>query len=135
MASISGVRRTARNPVNPPSEGDYPCVNIFELDDMVTSPRSRGASKAPAYKRELSVVVEPFVMGDSEPQATQKLGLFVIELKKKLYEGGITLGLSGVEVTEESMSQIYRPSNTEKIAGVGITLKISYVEDISRLGV
>jgi hypothetical protein len=135
MASVSGVQRTARNPVNPPTETDLPCINIFELSDEVTDAKSRGGSRSPAYKRELRVVVEPFVLGDSEPQATQKLGLFVIELKKKLYEGGNTLGLSGVEVLEEEMSQVYRPPNTEKIAGIGITLKIKYVEDISRLGI
>ena len=135
MASVTGVKRTARNPVNPPNVDDLPCINMFELADNVVATQRRGATQPPAYKRELVVVLEPFVLGSSEPQATKELGAFVQELKKKLYEGGTTLGLKNVEIEETEMTQVLRPPAMERVAGVGISLKIRYVEDISRLGV
>jgi hypothetical protein len=133
MAAVAGVQRTARNPINPPAEGDLPCVNIFELGDRVREARKRGATAPPAYKRELTVILEPFVLGTSEPQVTNELGAFLQEVKKKLYEGGTNLGLTGVEVEEVELSSIYRPPGMEKVAGIGITVNIRYVEDVSRL--
>lgn len=135
MAAVAGVQRTARNPVNPPAETDYPCINIFELPDRVRDAKRRGATAPPAYKRELTVILEPFVCGSSEPQATNELGSFVQELKKKLYEGGSNLGMNNVEIEEVEMSSVHRPPGLEKVAGVGITVLIRYVEDVSRLGV
>ena len=133
MSLVTGVQRTARNPINPPAEGDLPCINIFELSDRVGNAHKRGANLAPGYRRELTVVIEPFVLGSSEPQATNELGRFVQEVKKKLYEGGVTLGLANVEVQETDMSSVLRPPGMEKVAGVGITIVIRYVEDVSRL--
>ena len=135
MASVSGVVRTARNPVNPPNVDDLPCINMFEMQDKVVSVQKRGASRPPAYIRELTMIIETFVLGTSEPQATQELGAFVTELKKKLYEGGTTLGLSGVEIEEVGMTPVLRPPGVEKVAGVGLSLKVTYIEDVSLLGI
>ena len=135
MAAVPDVARTARNPVNPPNADDLPCINIFEMRDRVVSVQQRGASKPPAYKRELEVVLEPFVLGSSEPQATQELGTFVRKLKKKLYEGGVTLGIKGVEIEETGLTQVLRPPAVEKVAGIGIALTIKYIEDVSKLSV
>jgi len=133
MAAVSGVARTARNPVDPPSLEDLPCINMFELQDKVVGVKKRGASLLPEYRREVSVALEVFVAGSSEPQSSQALGLFVQDVKRKLYEGGVTLGLKGVEVEETDASQILRPSKMDSVAGIGILLKIKYVEDVTKL--
>jgi len=133
VAATSGVGRTARNPVTPPNENDMPCINLFELDDLVDSSANRGASQYPAYKRTLSVVIEVFASGSSEAAATKALGLFVQEMKKKIYQYGVSLGLANVEVLEESAGRILHPPDMERTVGIGISLRIKYVEDVSKL--
>lgn len=133
LSNVTGVNRTARNPVNPPSEEDMPCINFFELEDPVQDKTYRGGKKYPAYKRALRVLLEPFVLGSSEPAASKELGAFVQETKKSLYAGGNTLGMKGVEMTEVGTGQVLRPPKVEKVAGIGITIEIRYVETIAKL--
>lgn len=131
MASVAGVMFTARNPVNPPNKDNMPCIQFFELDDLVTDITKRGG--LPAHKRELELVIEMFILASSEPAATKELAEFVGKVKYKLYEGGVTLGLKGVELREVSTGQILRPPDLDLAIGVGIVLKIRYVEEISKL--
>ena len=131
MASVEGVMFTARNPVNPPNKDNMPCVQFFELDDLVTDITKRGG--LPAHKRELELVIEMFILASSEPAATKELAEFVGKVKYKLYEGGVTLGLKDVELREVSTGQILRPPDLDLAIGVGIVLKIRYVEEISEL--
>jgi hypothetical protein len=110
-----------------------PRINIFELPDKVEKAAKRGATKHPSYIRKLEIALEAFVVSSSESAASKDLGLFVQELKKKLYEGGSNLGLNGVEVVETGASQILRPPNLDNVAGVGIILTVAYVENIANL--
>lgn len=133
MAEVTGVKTTARNPVNPPKAADIPRINIFEFDDVVVSRASRGASQPPAHKRAIRVLVESFYKGTTEEAATQELGLFMRQLKAKLYQGGVTLGLKDVEVAEESMGEVLRPPNLDLVVGVGMILSIRYTEDVAKI--
>jgi hypothetical protein len=134
MAAVTGVQSTARNPTNPPNATDLPRINVFEMSDRVESASLRGGTKRPEYKRRMEVILEAFIQADTEEGATQDLGLFVRELKKSLYSDGVKLGLRCVtELGEVETSQILRPPAVERVVGVGITLKIRYVETIDAL--
>jgi hypothetical protein len=133
MAEVTGVKSTARNPVNPPKDGDFPRINIFEMDDAVKEKSMRGGSQYPSYKRDFSVLVETFIKASSEQAGPKELSLFIKELKKKMYESGATLGLKGVELSETATGEVLRPPNLDLVIGVGIVLSIRYVEDVSKI--
>jgi hypothetical protein len=124
---------TSRNPINPPRESDLPCINFFEMADTVKDVQKRGASQFPAYKRELSVVIEAFQVGESEHAASSAVVDFMSEIKKSIYSSGVTLGLPGVEIVEKDAGRILRPPGLEKVAGLGISVGIRYIEDVSKL--
>lgn len=131
MADVEGVAFTARNPVNPPNKDNMPCIQFFELEDCVAASTMRG--RVPVYKRDLDLIIEMFILAGSEPAASKELSEFVGKVKYKLYEGGVTLGLKGVEIREVSAGQILRPPDLDLAVGVGIVLRVRYIEDISKL--
>lgn len=131
MNSVSGVKYTTRNPKAPPSIDDMPTINIFELEDEVVAKTMRGGY--PAYKRSLPIVLEAFITGSSESAATKELGVFLQEMRKKLYEGGTTLGGKCAEITETTQTRVLRPPAGEHTVGIGLTFEMIYIEDISRL--
>ncbi len=132
LASVPGVVRTARNPKEEPSVNDMPVIQIFELPDRVRSATRRGKERHPAYKRELTVVVESFVQGETESSSSQALVEFINALKTKLYQGGNNLGIKGVEFVETESSRVLRPPVGEAVAGVGIVIRITYTEDTGK---
>lgn len=133
IASVPGVVRTSRNPSRPPKVSDMPAIQMFELEDKVIGRTLRGVSRSPAYRRQLLVAVESFVESESDESSSTELFAFVKELKAALYAEGTSLGLTGVEFSEKSMSSVLRPPGLELVAGIGILLEITYVEDISQL--
>jgi len=130
LANVTGVVYTARNPKKPPSAESLPAIQFFELGDLVEEASSRGGY--PAYRRRVTVVIECFIAGSSESAATKELGAFVQEMKKKVYEGGATLGRR-CSISERDASRILRPPAGSHVAGVGIAFEIRYVENISTL--
>ena len=133
LASVDGVKFTARNPSAPPSLEDLPVIQFFELNDSVVEPSSRGASARPIYKRELQLVVEVFIKAEQEASSTKELGLFVQEVKKALFTDGVTLGRRSVELSEIETGRILRPAVGGPIIGVGLAYKIRYIENIQTL--
>ena len=77
-------------------------------------------------------MIEPFIAGSTENAASKELGMFVKEMKKKIYLGGPTLGKRCV-ISESEASRIHRPPAGDNSAGVGIALIITYTEEIARL--
>lgn len=132
MSQVSGVTYTARNPKAEPAVSDLPAILFFELDDMVEGFSSRGGSQYPQLTRKLNFVVETYIKGTTEGAATKELLVFVNEVKKKVYEAGITLGARCV-VTEKSSSRIYRPPAGDHVIGIGITFDLRYTEDVGKL--
>jgi hypothetical protein len=133
LSEVTGVTRTARNPVNPPAEEDYPFIALFEDRDRVVDQRMRGATDLPTYKRILPVVIEVYILASSEMSASKELGAFVLEVKRKVYEGGITLGIHGVSIKETGASEVYRPEGLEKVAGIGLFFDIQFTEDLQSI--
>ena len=133
MALVTGVTSTARNPINPPAESDLPRINLFELSDEVDSASTRGRERSPVFKRTLTILLECFTVADSEAATSKTLWDFVEQMKIQLYSGGNSLGMRMLEVMEVRTSEVYRPPDLEKVAGVGIELEIAYVEDISTI--
>ena len=131
MSEVPGVSFTARNPVAPPSIENLPAIQFFELGDGVVRMTRRGGY--PVYVRELTVVVEPFIKASTEAASSKELGEFVQEVKKKIYEGGVTLGGTCSELEEVDCSRILRPPVGEHVTGIGIALKITYIENIAAL--
>ena len=131
MASVPGVNYTTRNPKAPPSIDDMPTINIFELEDEVIGKGTRGGY--PIYKRSLPIVLEVFIVGSSESAATKELGLFLQEMRKKLYEGGVNLGRKCAEISETTQTRVLRPPTGEHTVGIGLSFDMIYIEDISKL--
>ena len=131
MNSVSGVKYTTRNPKAPPSIDDMPTINIFELEDEVVGESMRG--NYPIYKRRLPIVLEVFITGSSESAATKELGLFLKEMRKKLYEGGANLGGRCAKITETTQTRVLRPPTGEHTVGIGLSFDMIYIEDISKL--
>ena len=130
LSNIVGVQRVARNPENPPDINDLPTAQFFELDDVVTEMRMRGNS--PAYKRELTIVIEVFVAGSSEAAASKELMSFVKEMKSAFYSNGNSLSNANARlglIQETEQSRILRPGVGSHVAGIGTVFKISYTED------
>lgn len=132
MSSVSGVNFTARNPKIEPSVNNLPCIQFFELEDTSEHQQKRGSSTYPAYRRSFRVVIEAFVKGTTEAASSHELSLFMQQLKKKLYEGGISLG-GRCELLEIETSRMLRPPSGDNVVGVGLTLQVRYIEDIQRL--
>lgn len=132
LAAVTGVVRTARNPKEEPSVTDMPIIQFFELPDLVRSATRRGKERHPAYKRQLTVAIESFVQGTTESAVSQELVEFINALKTKLYEGGNTLGIKGVEFVETESSRVLRPPVGEPVAGLGIVIRITYTEDTGK---
>lgn len=130
LSNVSGVKHTARNPKAPPKTTDFPAIQFWELSDVVIDVKDRGGH--PIYRRELSVVIEPFIAGSTENASSKELGVLVQEMKKKIYQGGPTLGKRCV-ISESEASRVHRPPTGENAAGVGIALIITYIEEIAKL--
>jgi hypothetical protein len=130
MTEVIGVGYVARNPGKEPSVDDLPSICIFEMEDPVQEVHGRGA--APVYKREIKVVIEPFIKGSSDALSTKELMLFVKEVKKKIYEAPAGLGKLAHAVVETGASRVHRPPAGDHVAGIGISLTITYVEDTTK---
>jgi len=133
MSTVSGVEYTARNPNKPPEVSNLPCIQVFELTDSVEEASCRGAGAYPSYRRKLNVIIEMFLKASAPGPASQELRAFVVEMKKKLYEGGITLGGTCSGIKELESGRVLRPPIGENAIGIGIALVIEYVETIGDL--
>jgi len=131
MSQVTGVQYTARNPKAHPSIEDLPAIQFFELNDKVTGSSSRGGY--PIYKRELSLAIEIVVNSANEAASSKELGEFAQETKKKLYEGGTTLGGRNCQIAETDATRVMRPPVGENSAMIGFGLEIVYIEDTNLL--
>lgn len=130
LATVTGVTYTARNPKAEPSADNFSAIQFFELQDVVESETKRGGY--PAYRRMLKVAVEGFISASAEGAATKEIGLFAIEIKKKVYAGGVTLG-GRCKISESETSRIMRPPTGEHSIGIGIIFEIRYTENIASI--
>ena len=87
----------------------------------------------PAYIRRLEVVIDSYIPGTTEESATKELGLFIQEVKKKIYQGGVTLGGKCKSIKEIESSRVLRPPVGENSIGLGLAFNILYVEEIGKL--
>lgn len=131
VASVSGVVYTARNPGAPPNVSDMPAIQFFELNDTVVDSAKRGAYIA--FKRRLTVVVESFIAGTTEASSTDELAAFIVNVKRAIYSGGMTLGNRQCLIQEVESSRIIRPAAGENLIGMGLVFDIMYTEDINQL--
>ena len=130
LSEVPGTNIVFRNPKTEPTADDLNCISFFELGDPVVTSTSRGG--VPYYLRNLNVIIEAMVKSPSEGASSPTLVAYVKELKKKLYEGGVTLGGRCDEFVEIDSSQILRPPIGGNAAGIGISIAIKYKEDIRR---
>lgn len=133
LDGVVGKVSIARNSKVEPNVSDMPAIRFFELADEVVQSKSRGATQYPAYERKLTIAIEIFVNGTEEGAVTKELLEFVKEVKKKLYEGGNTLGLKSCYLLETEASRVFRPPVGEPVAGIVIVIDIFYIEDISQI--
>lgn len=131
LSSVSGVNRTTRNPAAPPALSDFPIIQFFELDDVITKMSNRGGY--PIYTRKLTVVIEPYTTASEESLASKELGTFVENIKTALYVGGDNLGKKCSLIVETGSSRTFRPPVGENSIGMQIQFEILYIEDISKL--
>jgi hypothetical protein len=130
LSQVSDVAFTARNPKTEPNVDDLPCIQFFEMDDIVEEVSQRGGY--PAYKRLLTVVVDSFVKASEDSEATKLLNAFIGEVKKAVYADGASLG-NLCSITESSGSRMLRPPVGENVIGQGILFELRYVENIKDL--
>jgi len=128
VRSVAGINRTARNPKKQPSLDDMPWSAIYELGDLVEDSRMRGG--LPAYKRQLTVIIETYINAVNEGGATEELGDFIQLLKIAIYTGGPTLGGRCSEIKEVDASQVLRPAVGGNAIGIGLAFDIIYIEQI-----
>jgi hypothetical protein len=129
MEQVPGVSYTARNPKQPPSVEQLPCINLFEGNDVVLSKNFRGKNTV-IYKRRLEVVLETFVAGSTEPASSKELFAFVELLKAQIYQGGNNLNKKASLIDDVEYSRVHRPPIGDNVAGVGIAFEIIYIEEV-----
>ncbi len=129
LASVPDVEYTARNPDKVPSKDNMPCIQLFEMEDIVDEPKMRG-DIAVAYKRSFEVITEHFVEGTTDEKASKELVAFIKSCKKVIYADGQTLG-KRCSLEETGGGRILRPESGSHIAGMGISWKIRYIETIN----
>lgn len=134
LAAVEGNLAANRNPDSPPDVLSMPVINFFELVDKVINTSSRGGY--PIYTRVLLVTMEPFIKASERGAESKELFIFNNKLKVKLYEKvGNTApnSLSGLCLFQEvDYSRVLRPGSGENVAGIGITIAITYIEDTSK---
>lgn len=131
LSSVSGVNRTSRNPSAPPALSDFPVIQFFELDDVITKISNRGGY--PIYTRKLTVVIEPYITASEEALSSKELGTFIQNIKNRIYAGGDNLGKKCSLIVETGSSNTIRPPVGENSVGMQIQFEILYIEDISKL--
>lgn len=131
IASVTGVVKTARNPGDIPNVDDFPAIQFFELDDTIVSSGRRGGY--PIYSRKLILTTEAFIPATSESASSKELGVFVQEIKKKIYAGGNNLNKTCSEITELGCTRVLRPPVGENSIGIGLIFDVRYVENISTI--
>lgn len=131
LSNVSTVNRTARNPASPPSIGDLPVIQFFELEDIVEGNTSRNGY--PAYKRKLNLVIEAYTTATDEATSSKTLGEFVQLVKKELYRNGNNLNGTCVLIAETGSSRILRPPVADNAVGISLNFDVIYIENISRL--
>ena len=128
VAGIPNIIYTARNPSRPPTEDEFPCIQIFEREDKISS-SSRSRTQKPINKRELLIYIEVFTKADTDESASHDLSVLVDTVKSALYVDGSSLG-GRCDLHEVEMSPIVRPTTGTPSVGISIALKITYVEEI-----
>ena len=134
LSLTEGIGRAPmRNPVSPPSSGDFPTIQFFDMPAQVTDVRQHGKTRVPVYMWSAQIVIEPFVEAESEDSATDELNAFVKSIKKVVYQGGMTLGGNCKELVETEYSQYLRPPSSSLVIGISLFFNLKYIEDTSRL--
>jgi len=134
LASVEGNNAADRNPESPPDASSMPVINFYELDDNVVKSSQRGGY--PVYTRVLNVVIEPFIQGEERGSETKELQAFCRKLYIKLYEkvgSNAPNSLGGLcSFVETAKSRVLRPATGPKVAGIGIAIAITYLEDTGK---
>jgi len=127
LAAISGVQTTARNPKQPPKEGEFPRINIFDLEESVDE-----AQAFRSQKLSFSLLVEFFVEASSEQAGTKELMAFADSVVGAMYQTGLKLARQGHlgVIVEQKRSRVLRPPVGGPVFGLGIWFEIRYVEDL-----
>ena len=128
LYSVPNTQIVFRNPKIEPTVDNLNCISFFELGDVVAKVSFRGG--IPYYIRTLNMIIEPLIISDTEGESTPDLTAYVKEVKKKLYAGGTTLGGTCDNFVEVDTSAIIRPPIGENAAGIGLSLNITYKEDL-----
>lgn len=126
LYNVTGAGRVVRNPESPSEADDHPVIHIYELEDVIKSTTKRGGR--PAYKRALTIAVEPFVAGTTEESASKELGEFVTLVKSALLSDPSLGGLCEIQETD-STSVAVVPGG-DHIRGMGIGFVVHYTEQI-----
>jgi len=127
QSEVTGVATTARNPKHPPKEGEFPRINIFELEEPIEE-----GSMLRTKKARLSVLVEFFIEGTSEQAGSMELMAFAELVVDTMYQTGLRLMRQGeiAMIKETRRSRVLRPPISGPVFGLGIFWEIRYVEDI-----
>lgn len=127
LSTLTGYK-TDRNPETPPTAEDMPCVNFYELPDMVTS--STKGRKHPSYKREFDIAIEIFVKGTTAEASSRALTTAMAEVAKVLYEDPADLGgLGELEERGSTRVAVFDAANHIKAIGVGYFVKYQEAVD------
>jgi len=121
-----------RNPEEEPTPEAMPCTNLFEMQDAVTEERSRG-TRPPLYLRELTIILESWYKSVSTGVASKDILTFLKHMRTAIFSDGVTLGGLSLGISETEVSRIFRPPIGNNVVGIGMVLRIKYLEDFSNL--
>lgn len=127
LAAVSGVQSTARNPKEPPKEGEFPRINLFDLEEEVDE-----AQAFRSQKLTFSLLTEHFIEATSEHSGSKELMAFTDLVVDAMYQTGLRLAKAGHigVITERRRSRVLRPPTGGPVFGLGIWWEIRYVEDL-----
>lgn len=130
LSTVSGVVRVERNPENPPTADDMPCILLFDLPDIVTS-ESKGR-KHPRYQKEFQIVVELFTKAASSEESSRAI-ITLLELTlKALFDEPVNLGGLG-NLSLDRSTRLVTVNAANHIKAIGLSFKVKYAEDIGDL--
>jgi len=128
---VTGMSLVLRNPKEEPDVNNFPCAQIFELEDTVEDSTKRG--KLFVYKRKLNFVIESFILATTEGAASSELTSFIGLLKKEIYREGPDLGGRQCLIWETGSSQVLRPPVDVNAIGIALNFNMRYVEVVENL--
>lgn len=133
VANVTGNALTVRNPANRPSTDNMPLVAIMDFPARVLGTPRGSKTQKPVLKVEFKVVMEVYVAGTTEEDATSELMTFFASVLSAIFTDGCSLGGLGCLITITDFTRVLRPPIGQNAAGIGTLFNIEYVEDFSNL--